>query len=449
MYTPYPIVPQSDSWFHIYFAATMDCVDSYEACLTHIDNLPPSDQGNALAVAARGWWTLGRPREAEAAWARAQALGGNEVDALAPFLVDRGATLAARRARGIDDPGLRADAWCDVAGLLVNDGALPGAARAIEAAIAACPDHAEALHWRRLFNIPDLDKALENLARPRRYQHGTELVSRDLERLLPRQGNGWLSPERHERRHMAQEFGTPPPASALERFRRAGLTQFYLTTPDDWGRVPADHPLVSAELEIDQLWALLEEQRPALEQATTIWHGALTSGDLERTEDVARLLCRLAFHELGSSEDEDQQPTFSPLAREACEWLLGQPSPNPAVKGFRAWFGATLGEPDAIERARSILTRPPEDQLEWRLAVGVLYRCDAAAEGAAEIARALRDPVQKEWARDLKGKRAHPEKIQLQVQERTRSRGLGGVQPEDEEKLDDWWGDAETSACRW
>lgn len=391
-----------DPWFHIYFGATLGCVDCFESSLRHNDELPLLLRGDAWAITARGWWALGEPERATPAWEKAAALGGPEVEALRPFLVDEGRVTAERRARSLVDRGLAADAWCDVAALAVRDKDAPAARAAIAQALAVCPDHAEARHWLRVLDSREFLRDAARRRRARRPHSRPRRPDSEADGLMPFEVNGWVSPERHSRRHLAPK--TPaPPGSALERLVAAGAHTGWLRPKEEWAELLDSDTDVELELALDQLVALRQERRPLLVEATQAWEVGVRSGAF-RAESVGHLICSLAA--------EDQ--ALWELASTVADAMLAF-GPDPSPLAWRAWFGVRLGRPGAVSDARAVLEGPLHDRLPWRLALSALYLGGAEAEGAAFIRDAFTDPERSAWAREVSGKHARPADVWVPI----------------------------------
>lgn len=412
-----PDVYAFNPWFDLYFGATF-CADCFESTLPRIDNLPHQERGDALAIAARGWMVLGRPADAMRCWERAHALGGPEVEALGLFVQSDGANRAELRAAGLPLPGLRADGWCDAAALHLVAGSLDAAVRAVGRALTACPDHGEALHWQRFLALPDAVAVAQRVDAGKPSRRGRGLAVQDALALLPTRHNGWVSEERLRRR--AQMDGMPdgPPGSALARFEHAGVREYFLAADTDWATVPASHPLARAELEIDLLRALVQENRPALTSARSVWDAALASGDSIRVDDVGQLLCALATQDIA----------LVGVGREAADRLTEMtPGGHVLFRAYRALFAAMLAEPDAVKRAREVLSGPFEDDLSWRLAVGALFRAGAIPDAEQEVRRALNDPMRRSIAAYMGSKAARTKTPVVSCSPRTGSRDLGSA----------------------
>lgn len=391
-----------DPWFHIYFGATMGCVDCFEGSLRHNDKLPLIQRGDAWAITARGWWALGRPEQALSAWEKAERLGGPEVEALRPFLAFDARAAIERRARSLVNRGLAADAWCDVAALAVRDKDVLAARSAIARAQAVCPDHAEARHWVRALDSREFLEGAGRSRRTRGLRNRPRRSAVEVDGLMPLEANGWVSPERHSRRHMAPK--TPaPPGSALERLVAAGAHSGWLLPEEDWAAIHGSDPDVELELALDQLVALGQEDRPLLDEASRTWDVAVRSG-ARRAKDVGHLLCAVAA----------RHEALWGLACTVADAMLAF-GPDPWPQAWRAWFGARLGQPGAVAAARAVLEGPIPHRLPWRLALSALYIGGAAAEGAAVIRDALTDPERRDWARAVSGKRGRPADVWVAI----------------------------------
>ncbi|MSQ02369.1 MAG: hypothetical protein EXR71_10850 [Myxococcales bacterium] len=415
---PRPPTPSTTSaptwqpWFELYLAASL-CDCCFDAAVRQIPALPLKERGDAWAIATRAMLTLGRAAEAGRAWTLARAMGGVEVDALALWMEPGALPAAVQRATTARSPGFAADAWCEVAALRMLNEAGRDAALAIGRALAACPEHREALRWARFLALPEAPEAVARLAlKPTR--RGANLAVRDADGLIPRSENGFVSPMRAQARVWREAIPIPH-GSALARFDRAGVTASYLATPEDWARVPEGHPLVPVELALGQLVDLVDEGREATPPARSAWNSALASGDAERVDDVAQLLCALAT----------RAPALAGLAARAADWLVEtRGSRGRLFAAYRAWFAALLGEADAAHRARTVLADPCTDDLGWRLAVEALARAGAPSDADVVIAAAGRDPRRRGATDSLGGRRAPTGAPQVAVSPRLTPRDL-------------------------
>ena len=370
-------------WFDLYFGAVL-CPEFFADSLARIPSIAPADRGNALAVAARGWMVLNRPADALRLWERAREVGGAEVESLGRFVLPQGPRLADDYAASVGPSGLRADAWCDAAALHLTTGSLDRAARAIGRALAACPEHGEALHWHRFLSEPGVLAVAADVcgAKPSGGGIGVE----DAQALLPTRTNGWMSPERLNRRVLMDVPASPPPGSALARFDHAGIRDYFMATDDDWARVPSTHPLAATEVAVDQLRSLVAERRPALVPARGLWESALASGDVVRVDDVAQLLCALAT----------QDTRLIGVGSEAADWLVEHQRPGINLfAAYRALFAAIGDEPGAENLARKVLRASRGDDLPTRLGAGALALAGrrVAASAAVKPAPPAKLPV--------------------------------------------------------
>ncbi len=410
-------LPDSDTfspWFDLYFGASF-CPDCFEGRVVRIDQEPLYRRGDAWAVAARAYALLGRPGEALRAWDRAQVYGGEEVDNLAIWLHADGRARAERRAERQADPGLRADSYCDLAAMYLSSRELTRAWSMIEEALQSCPTHGEARHWRRFLAMPDVVKAsLRVQQRPSR--RGDTVAVRDALALMPLRANGWVSAERLDRRALFDPPVAAVPGSALALLRTSGVPQSYLATEPDWARVPDRHPLLAAELELDELIALVHEGRPALALARSAWNGARGSGDAARTDDVGQLLCALGT----------QDPSIVEVAREAAEWLVETHERSQVLfAAYARWFAAVAGEAGAGAAASKLLGAGVADDLAWRLLVGAVFRAGDVAAARAELDRAVLDPKRRSLAMSLRHKAANPDAPVVALSPRLTRRELG------------------------
>lgn len=383
-------------WLDIYwpslFFDTCGCADTG---LARLDEwLPRNRRGDGLAIAARAWTRLGHPAEALACFDEAQKLGGDEVEALACFVLPGGIERCARRAERAHGAGTAADAWLDATALHLDEGQLGAAREAVSRALSTCPAHAEAEHYARLLAEPDALEAWRRheSARPARRPRKT-LAARDVNSLRPCRRNGWVSEQRLRRRcYLVEDDMAVLPGSGLDRLRQAGWYDYFLGTDGDFARLSPAHPLVPAEVDLQRLLAQVDEGRPVLDGATRAWFEAQQSQDRERINDTAQLVCGLA------TADE----ALVELGIEAATWLLCRaPEHAPLWHAYLAWLGHLAGSPDACDHAHRALRLAITDTLSWRLAASTLVAEGRRAEAAVYLSRHRDDPVHGHAARQL------------------------------------------------
>lgn len=403
-----------EPWKEYMFAAQF-CECCFDSSFARIGEVEVSRRGDAWAVASRALNMLGRPVEAQRAWVQARALGGAEVEALATWMEPEGLARATRRAERAAGPGDTAEAWCEVAALRVQRGG-EHAAEAVGRALAACPDHREALRWARYLALPDaLDGAARALRKPTR--RGTGLAVKDALALLPRADSGWLPNLRLTTRCYGLDQPEGPQGSALRALGEAGIHDLFYAWPQDYARVPARHPIARAEVELTALRDQLDEGRPIAALARGAWLGAVASGDELRIVDLANVLCGLG------TRDESLVPT----AGAAAAWLCAGPERSPLYAAYEAWYAARAGDPHADARARAVLADAAHDDLSWRLAVDALALAGHREEAARIVEAALSDPRRRAMARNLRSRR--PEPVRVHVSARLNPRDLRGPPP--------------------
>jgi len=386
-----PDILPVDPWWDLYMPATfgepaavLDALEAAEAMT------PLGARGDVYAVASRAFAVLGRSVEAERLSEQAMRLGGPEVDALATFTCPDGIERATRRLRGGGRPGLRADAGCDLAALLVQLAQIDGATVAIDEALAACPGHAEAGRWRRFLATEDIPTQVRAAKDPRRARRPP--VNQDAVELLPTRRTGWISAERYQRRILGSppQAGWAPAGTALGRLQDAGVGTYFFALDHEYARVQPDHPLVGLEMQADTLRALVEEGREAAAAAADLWRAAEL--DAEARQDAAQLLVAL-----GTAD-----PRIAQISIDAAEWLVAHLPDRAALwEGYRAWLSHLLGHAAAVERARAVLAARPTLPVAWRMAIEVL-RAEGHGHEADLLARAARsEPALAAAAREL------------------------------------------------
>ena len=380
-----------DPWWDLYMPATfgepgavLDALEAAEAIT------PLGARGDVYAVASRAFFVLGRPVEAERLSEQALRLGGAESDALATVTCPDGIERAMRRLRGGGRPGLRADAGCDLAALLVQLAQIEGASAAIDEALAACPGHAEAARWRRFLATEDVPTQVRAARDPRRTRRPP--LSRDAVDLVPTRRTGWLSAERYQRRVLGSpsEAAWAPAGTALGRLQDAGVSTYFFALDHEYARVEPEHALAALELKADTLRALVDEGRDAAEAAGAFWRAA--DLDPEARQDAAQLLVALGTADV----------RLAGIGLEAAEWLAAHHPDRAALwEGYRAWLSHMLGLRVAAERARTVLSTRPTLPVAWRMAIEVL-RAEGHAHEADVVARAARsEPALAGAAREL------------------------------------------------
>ncbi len=383
-------------WLDIYWPALFydpgSCADTG---LARLDEwLPRNRRSDGLAIAARAWTRLGHPAEALACFEEAMELGGDEAEALACFVLPGGIDRCARRAERARGPGVAADAWLDATALHLEDGDLAAASDKLTRALVTCPGHAEAEHFARLLAEPDVLEAWRRheKARPARRPRKT-LAARDVNSLRPCRRNGWVAEQRLRRRcYLVEDDMALLPGTGLDRLRQAGWYDYFLGTDGDFARLLPAHPLPPAEIELQRLLARVDEGRPVLDDATRAWFEAQTSGDRERINDTAQLVCGLA------TADE----ALVELGLEAAAWLLRRaPEYAPLWHAYLAWLGHLAGHPEACDHAHRVLKLAVTDTLSWRLAASTLVAEGRRAEAAVYLSRHRDDPVHGHAARQL------------------------------------------------
>ena len=386
--TPMMVEP----WLDLFLPAILGESRLFEAAVEQITYLPTAQRGDAWAVAARGRLFLGRDADAWSAYEAAGAYGGEEVEALATFLLGGGAKRCVQRAEKAASAGLAADAMCDAASLAMATGDFTAAVAAIRQARAHLPEHREALHWERFLAEPDAARAwVRACISPDSQPLGR--AARDAVHLCPRRDAGFVSQRRlTDRCYSKGNAVYAPVGSGLRRLFDAGRSGFILATEPDWAAVPSNHELVAAELVIGQVEDLVDEARPAFAEARRAWDQAVNSEDAIRIDDVGQALCALATR--GSE--------LAPVAREAAERLrLRQDGGEPLFSAYAALFSANSDPAGATAAAEGVLHRAQPGILPFTMAIATLRKTGEQELIHAALAARTRDPVLAETARLL------------------------------------------------
>jgi len=343
---PTAVCPLPDPWVALLAPALAHQPDRVFARRDQLlAHTPPAERGPLQAAFARALFALGRAVAAHAALD--VALEGGHVAArqLASVARPDGAAHA-RALLEHPDPGVRADAACDLAARAWIAGDPRGARHATDRALTELPHHAEARRW------------LRRLASGAAPSGGPDDPA-----LLPAAGLGWLSPERHLRRVCTGAWGRPGPAgSGLAALQRIGAVSRVLATDEDYGRLRADHPLVGAERALDQAMGLEREGRPAGDAARGAWHRACQV-DRGARRDAAGALVALGVRD-GSA---------ATMGLVAVELLIRIEPRTRLWRAYEARLLARIGEVEgATRRADELLLQPGLDPVAFALCVETL-----------------------------------------------------------------------------
>lgn len=381
-----------DPWLDLYMPAVLTEGGIFESAVEMIDHLPIEQRGNAWAITARGRLVLGRDSDAWRAFEAAQERGGDEVEALATFLVGGGAKRVAKRIATAASPGLVADAWCDAAALAMGTGETDRAVAAIAEASSVMPTHRETRHWQRYLAEPDAARAWRRAAIGYDGAPATRGLM-DALHLSPRRDQGFVSPRRlTERYYPSGAAALAPKGTALAYLYDAGRSAYLLGTEPDWAAVPRSHVLATAELEIGELEDLVDEERPAGALGRAIWRAALDSGDEPRINDVGQAMCALAT----------RAAELVSIGREAADHMAAcDPKGHTMYKAYSAFLAAREGRPDALSKTLAILDLPAPGSLAFRMAIASLRTLHQPAKARKALADRKRDPVLAATARAL------------------------------------------------
>jgi hypothetical protein len=247
-----------DPWWNIYLPARMG---EHEVALTAIALVLGSaeaEDGDVLAVVARALYACRDPR-AEGLARRAFQHGGEEALRLSVFVSPSGARVPEAFNRLA--AATAADVLCDRASRALLDGDGQQARDWIDTALNRFPEHAEARRWSRFLKDASDLPACVRYASARRTRRPDASVMRDAVALLALPNNGFVAPDRWQRRHSALGFAVVR-GSALERVHAAGVAP-RLLTPRALARLDALSPSADLELGLDEAVSLVHEGRPA------------------------------------------------------------------------------------------------------------------------------------------------------------------------------------------
>ena len=365
--TPLPI----DPWWNIYLPARMG---EHEVALTAIGLVLGSadaEDGDVLAVVARALYACRDPR-AEGLARRAFQHGGEEALRLSVFVSASGAR--APEAFNRLSAATAADVLCDRASRALLDGDGQLAKDWINAALTRFPEHAEARRWGRFLKDASDLPACVRYASARRTRRPAAAVTAagDAVALLALPCNGFVAPERWERRHSALAFVVVR-GSALERLHAAGVAP-RLLTPRVLARLDARSPSADLELGLDEAVSLVQEGRPA----RAVMRGVL--------EDAARFSAPVLSSATAicaglALRDASLIPVVLPVVEgllRADPWRW-QP--------WIAAIGCTVDPVRSARVARSLLADPKAGADAVRLACHALSVCGAPGEAQRYAAR--------------------------------------------------------------
>ncbi len=363
-------------WWDLYVPATCGDLTRVRAAAARAVRQAALDRrGSVHAIAARSFLVLGQPARARRHIVAAEALGGEEADALLTFARPDGLQRVRARVRFALTAGAAADAACDGAALSVQEGDTRAALAWVLRALAACPQHAEAGRWAR---------ALREVA------SGHRLSVLDRHALLPVESNGWVSPERYRRR-VLPEFGggvSVTGGSSLAVLQDAGVLEQFFALPEEHALLGAEHPLTTLELCADRVRALSNEARDPVAEGWRLWERARKVDDIA-AEDAGLLLVSLAT----------VAPGLADLGWAVSDWALRHGWRDPATwHAFRARHAARSRRRSVRDDACTVLEDPAACPMAVQLAVEAL-----AAVGELALAQERSRPHahREELAREM------------------------------------------------
>lgn len=352
-----------DPWLDIYLPALLGEAAVARGALAAADAAgPPTDLLDTVAVRALA--ALGDAEAAAARARRAFARGGPEAAALAIWLGPRRRARAEARLAVVREPGLAADAACDLAALCLEEGDEDGARRAVRAARGGCAGHLEAARWARFFaDCPVPVRAWRGLGPV------PAAVRGDVTALRPRPARGWVAPERLRRRVLLlPPGGLPPPATAQAALRHAGAEGGRVVPRAELAERRASDPGVALELVAETLLALVDEGRDGAGAARRLVTHAEAAGVIEAACEVIVAAAsrddRLAEAGAGAAVRLRQA-----RREERTRWAA-----------WEALFLRSLHPCRAVRLARRVLEDPAADALAWQVALDALRLCGLGGE---------------------------------------------------------------------
>ncbi len=395
MTTRFPTPLAIDPWWDLYLPAIFGERASVDDALRHVPDDPAIH-----AVAVRALMVLGRQPEALAMWRRVRDEPDVEVAALGVMIEPRPDAWIGRLEAVGARPGRVVDARCDRAARALVEGDFAAAQAAVRLAVEAPVDHAEAGHWARfLADVPDA------VGRYRRGVSGrvaADDAPEDVQPLVVRAANGWVSIERMGRRLLGAPVVPPPPGSALAWLAEGGILVGNFAEPAALARAPSHDPRAELESLGDLVGAVSAEGRDATGLAECLHQRAWAVGS-GPGRDATRLLVRIARRDA----------RLRPLGLAAARSLAAAGGGDVLV--WRAWV-ALLGVPTepwaAVEAATAIAVDPAAPESAWSLALEALQ---AAGHGGAaarfargSLGRPDRDPVARAFLGEPEERPARP-----------------------------------------
>jgi tetratricopeptide (TPR) repeat protein len=346
--------------------------------------------GLILAVGARAYYALGRPKRARKLLDLALCTGVREAHALE-------AVVGVQPARAVHvhvqylvrhgTPGERADGACDGALGALRSGKPHRAAAWLEQALSICPEHAEAERWSAYLASAG-DQACALLGA---FDHREESIESELSKkrrrnpllghladLLPRPWEGQISRQRMQGRHRSFQRGRRADSgSALHFLRETGRTSRWLDNDRAYADLRDTHARVRAELAFDRARALLAQGQSVCPAAEQAWRLA-PALDLPHRSRLTQLLVLLAF----------QDPSAGPVAEHATSTVLEEFPHDPDLLAARAGALAVAARPkEALIPATLALKSHRGASLGMVLAVEALRRSGAEQTARKELAR--------------------------------------------------------------
>lgn len=399
-----------DPWAAVLAPALCGAPEAAIASMLRLEReLPLGQRGPLYAASARALAALGRIEQALATVRKAISIGGPEPAAVASIALPEGARWAEARTLS-GTAGERADAACDLAWWRLCRGEVEEALVHVEAALALCPEHAEAERWKRFLIEagPAASTWVDRLPPP----GDRRPTALDARCLFPQPELGWLSRERFYRRYTPEARPAAGGAGALGLLRMRGRRTRLLATDDDYAALPADHPLVSAETAFDRVLALLDEERDAGDAAAQAWALA-RSIDETACADAAQALVGLSL----------QEPSMLRVGLEVSQYLVVRQPRSALWRAYRARLLAEAGKRrQALGLARAVLADPQVPDLAWLVAIETLRRIGHHRAAHRVVRSALCSPNLGAAAREVLEAWAHPRPVRVAVTDRLRSR---------------------------
>ena len=283
----------------------------------------------------------------------------------------------------------------------------------IAEALAEQPDHGEAARFARF-----LDEAGEAAAAIWRGEaEASDSLARDVRDLRPWAPFGWMSQERWRRVAVAPEV-LAPEGSAAAALLAAAVPGRRFAMAEEYGGLPADHPLVRCELLLDRADSLAREARPVGEIAMELWEAARQT-DVITLCDAAQALVTLGV----------RAPSAAPVALLAASVLREIDPGRDLWAAYHARLQFAVGRaPKARLEAQALALNGVSDPVSAALCAATALLCGDAATARGLFSQYAQHPTLGPALEPLYQKRVRPESIHTLLADRAMPRlpHLGG-----------------------